>query len=89
LIFRYVVHHSTVKTPNVSGTSNEDDVTSLTESFSYNITRTSSTAIKLEDLKPNTQYVIYVTAINDMGESRPSETLLAWTDPAYPAFVEV
>ncbi|KAA0200274.1 hypothetical protein HAZT_HAZT000766 [Hyalella azteca] len=87
--FQYVVHHSMVKTPNVSGSGNDNDVTSLTEGFSYNITRTSSTAIKLEDLKPNTQYVIYVTAINDMGESRPSETLLAWTDPAYPAFVEV
>ncbi|MPC35669.1 Myomesin-1 [Portunus trituberculatus] len=54
----------------------------------YNITTTAATAIRLENLTPNTQYVIYVTATTDKGESRPSETLLAWTDPAYPAFVE-
>ena len=55
----------------------------------YNITTTAATALRLENLTPNTQYVIYVTATTDKGESRPSETLLAWTDPAYPAFVEV
>lgn len=54
----------------------------------YNTTHTGATARRLEGLTPNTQYVIYVTAINEKGESRPSETLLAWTDPAYPAFVE-
>ncbi|XP_063860088.1 Ig-like and fibronectin type-III domain-containing protein 2 isoform X4 [Scylla paramamosain] len=54
----------------------------------YNITTTAATALRLENLTPNTQYVIYVTATTDKGESRPSETLLAWTDPAYPAFVE-
>ena len=55
----------------------------------YNKTSTSTTAIRLDNLVPNTQYVIFITATNDLGESRPSETLLAWTDPAYPAFVEV
>ncbi|XP_050727678.1 Ig-like and fibronectin type-III domain-containing protein 1 isoform X2 [Eriocheir sinensis] len=54
----------------------------------YNVTNTGTSALLLENLTPNTQYVIYVTAVNDKGESRPSETLLAWTDPAYPAFVE-
>lgn len=59
------------------------------ETPTYNVTQTGASALRLENLTPNTQYILYVTATNDMGESRPSETLLAWTDPAYPAFVEV
>ena len=55
----------------------------------FNSTKTRNLGFELNDLVPNTQYIIYVTATNDMGSSRPSETLLAWTDPAYPAFVEV
>jgi hypothetical protein len=43
----------------------------------------------IEGLNPNTQYIVYVTAISEKGQSLPSETLIAWTDPAYPAFVEV
>nr|CAD7399847.1 unnamed protein product [Timema cristinae] len=43
----------------------------------------------VEGLSPNTQYIIYVTAVSKNGQSLPSETLIAWTDPAYPAFVEV
>ncbi|CAG9788518.1 unnamed protein product [Diatraea saccharalis] len=42
----------------------------------------------LEKLTPNTQYVIWVKAHAEKGDSLPSETLLAWTDPAYPAYVE-
>ncbi|KAG7312486.1 hypothetical protein JYU34_001998 [Plutella xylostella] len=42
----------------------------------------------LEKLTPNTQYVVWVTAHAAAGDSLPSETLLAWTDPAYPAYVE-
>ncbi|XP_063625703.1 Ig-like and fibronectin type-III domain-containing protein 1 isoform X1 [Cydia splendana] len=42
----------------------------------------------LEKLTPNTQYVCWVKAHAAAGESLPSETLLAWTDPAYPAYVE-
>ncbi|CAB3252923.1 unnamed protein product [Arctia plantaginis] len=42
----------------------------------------------LEGLSPNTQYVIWVKAHAAAGDSQPSETLLAWTDPAYPAYVE-
>ncbi|XP_050529397.1 Ig-like and fibronectin type-III domain-containing protein 1 isoform X2 [Daktulosphaira vitifoliae] len=46
------------------------------------------TAHMLEDLSPNSQYIIYVIATSKNGNSLPSETLIAWTDPAYPAFVE-
>lgn len=50
---------------------------------------TTVTSHMIEGLRPNTQYIIYVTAISKKGQSLPSETLIAWTDPAYPAFVEV
>lgn len=43
----------------------------------------------LEKLVPNSQYIVWVKAHTDAGDSLPSETLLAWTDPAYPAYVEV
>ncbi|XP_072944512.1 Ig-like and fibronectin type-III domain-containing protein 2 [Epargyreus clarus] len=55
-----------------------------------NITRV-ATAVPghtLERLAPNSQYVVWVRAHAAAGDSLPSETLLAWTDPAYPAFVE-
>ncbi|KAL4707657.1 hypothetical protein ACJJTC_014696, partial [Scirpophaga incertulas] len=42
----------------------------------------------LDKLAPNTQYVCWVQAHSLRGASLPSETLLAWTDPAYPAYVE-
>lgn len=42
----------------------------------------------LEKLTPNTQYIMWVIAHAAAGDSMPSETLLAWTDPAYPAYVE-
>lgn len=41
------------------------------------------------NLKPNSQHIIYVVAIGEKGESLPSETLVAFTDPALPAFVDV
>ncbi|XP_075234927.1 Ig-like and fibronectin type-III domain-containing protein 1 [Lycorma delicatula] len=50
--------------------------------------KTSVTTHVLENLHPNTQYIVYVTAVSKKGVSLPSETLIAWTDPAYPAFVE-
>ena len=56
---------------------------------SYHIVDTSVTSHMIEGLNPNTQYIVYVTAISKKGQSIPSETLIAWTDPAYPAFVEV
>jgi len=43
----------------------------------------------VENLSPNSQYIIYIVAMSKNGKSLPSETLIAWTDPAYPAFVEV
>lgn len=55
----------------------------------YHIVTTSVTSHTIEGLNPNTQYIVYVTAISEKGQSLPSETLIAWTDPAYPAFVEV
>ena len=55
----------------------------------YHVVTTSVTSHMIEGLNPNTQYIVYVTAISEKGESLPSETLIAWTDPAYPAFVEV
>lgn len=44
---------------------------------------------RLNNLKPNSQHVVYVMAIGLQGMSLPSETLVAWTDPALPAFVDV
>lgn len=44
---------------------------------------------RINNLKPNSQHVVYVVAIGTKGESLPSETLVAWTDPAVPAFVDV
>lgn len=46
-------------------------------------------SLRLNNLKPNSQHVVYVTAISEKGISLPSETLVAWTDPALPAFVDV
>lgn len=54
----------------------------------YLITNTTVTSHMIEKLTPNTQYIVYVRAISKKGPSMPSETLIAWTDPAYPAFVE-
>lgn len=55
----------------------------------FQVTNTTLTFLNIENLKPNAQYIVYVTAVSSKGESAPSETLIAWTDPAYPAFVEV
>lgn len=46
-------------------------------------------AYTVDNLSPNSQYIVYIVAISKNGKSLPSETLIAWTDPAYPAFVEV
>ena len=54
---------------------------------------TDDTTVQLTGLIPNTQYSLYSTALiisnNTKIESTPSETLISWTDPAFPAFVEV
>lgn len=54
----------------------------------FRVVETSLTSYMLEGLTPNTQYIAYVVAVSKTGSSLPSETLIAWTDPAYPAFVE-
>ncbi|XP_068081772.1 Ig-like and fibronectin type-III domain-containing protein 2 [Anabrus simplex] len=54
----------------------------------FQMVETSVTSHMIEGLNPNTQYIVYVTAVSKKGQSLPSETLIAWTDPAYPAFVE-
>lgn len=44
----------------------------------------------MSNLKPNTQYIVYVVALGPNGKkSLASETLVAWTDPALSAFVDV
>eukprot|EP00090_Calanus_glacialis_P031499 TRINITY_DN5209_c0_g1_i1.p1 TRINITY_DN5209_c0_g1~~TRINITY_DN5209_c0_g1_i1.p1 ORF type:complete len:1460 (-),score=250.05 TRINITY_DN5209_c0_g1_i1:454-4833(-) len=58
----------------------------------FDMVETDVTTVQLTGLIPNTQYSLYSTALivsNDTKiESTPSETLIAWTDPAFPAFVE-
>ncbi|XP_045478484.1 Ig-like and fibronectin type-III domain-containing protein 2 [Harmonia axyridis] len=54
----------------------------------FHIVNTTVTTHPIMSLEPNTQYIVYVKAMTDKGASMPSETLIAWTDPAYPAVVE-
>merc|ERR1712106_1215582 len=58
----------------------------------FDMVETDVTTVQLTGLIPNTQYSLYSTALiikNDTKtESEPSESLIAWTDPAFPAFVE-
>ncbi|KAH8270054.1 hypothetical protein KR018_003173 [Drosophila ironensis] len=44
--------------------------------------------LRMNNLKPSSQHVLYVEAVGEQGHSLPSETLVAWTDPALPAFVD-
>ncbi|XP_057659770.1 Ig-like and fibronectin type-III domain-containing protein 1 isoform X1 [Diorhabda carinulata] len=55
---------------------------------SFHVKNVSVTSYMINSLNPNTQYIVYIQAVSDKGVSMPSETLIAWTDPAYPAFVE-
>ena len=59
----------------------------------FDMVETDVTTLQLTGLTPNTQYSLYSTALiiknKTKIESTPSETLIAWTDPAFPAFVEV
>lgn len=54
----------------------------------YDVVETSLTSHMLEGLIPNSKYIIYIVAKTSSALSLPSETLIAWTDPVYPAFVE-
>lgn len=54
----------------------------------FTIVDTKMLLVRLVKLPPNSQHIIYLTAIGSKGTSLPSETLVAWTDPALPAFVD-
>lgn len=56
---------------------------------SFVVVETDVTSHVLENLTPNTKYIMFVSAVSQVGESLPSETLLAWTEPALPPHVEV
>ncbi|XP_065582217.1 Ig-like and fibronectin type-III domain-containing protein 1 [Artemia franciscana] len=49
---------------------------------------TDSLSYKIDELQSNVKYIIYVTASSEYGESRPSETLITWTDPSYAPILE-
>lgn len=55
----------------------------------FHMTTTRLLWMRLENLNPNSQYVVYVVAVAPLGASLPSETLVAWTEPALSAFVDV
>ncbi|XP_075164635.1 Ig-like and fibronectin type-III domain-containing protein 2 [Haematobia irritans] len=44
--------------------------------------------LRMGNLKPSSQHILYVEAVGEKATSMPSETLVAWTDPALPAFVD-
>uniref|UniRef100_A0A6B2EFR4 Putative receptor mediating netrin-dependent axon guidance n=1 Tax=Phlebotomus kandelakii TaxID=1109342 RepID=A0A6B2EFR4_9DIPT len=54
----------------------------------FEVVETRLTWARISNLKPNSQHVVYVTASGSKGVSLPSETLVAWTDPALPAHVD-
>lgn len=57
--------------------------------FNHSVITTRLQWARFSKLVPNSQHAIYVVAVGKTGTSLPSETLVAWTDPALPAFVEV
>ncbi|XP_049544577.1 Ig-like and fibronectin type-III domain-containing protein 1 [Anopheles darlingi] len=54
----------------------------------YTVIDTRLLWVRINNLLPNTQHIVYVVAIGAKGTSLPSETLVAWTDPALPAYVD-
>ena len=58
------------------------------EETTFRVLPTSVTSFRFNNLTASSQYIMYVTALNENGESRPSETLIAWTDPAFEPIVE-
>ncbi|XP_074034870.1 Ig-like and fibronectin type-III domain-containing protein 2 isoform X1 [Leptinotarsa decemlineata] len=54
----------------------------------FHVKNVSVNSYMIDSLNPNTKYIVYIEAVTNKGVSMPSETLIAWTDPAYPAFVE-
>ncbi|XP_055693632.1 Ig-like and fibronectin type-III domain-containing protein 1 [Lutzomyia longipalpis] len=59
-----------------------------TSSDKFQVVETRLLWTRIMNLKPNSQHVVYVTASGAQGVSLPSETLVAWTDPALPAHVD-
>lgn len=55
----------------------------------YNKIETKVAWLRMNNLKPSSQHILYVEAVGEKATSLPSETLVAWTDPALPAFVDV
>lgn len=55
----------------------------------FNKIETKVAWLRMNNLKPSSQHILYVEAIGEKATSLPSETLVAWTDPALPAFVDV
>jgi hypothetical protein len=59
------------------------------ESNDSRVLETKDNRLTLAGLNADTQYIIFVTVRTSSGESRPSETVLAWTSAVLPAIVEV
>lgn len=55
----------------------------------FKVVETSMTSHRVDNLTASMMHIIYLTAVNDNGESVPSETLMAWTDPAIEPWVEI
>ncbi|XP_030373316.1 Ig-like and fibronectin type-III domain-containing protein 1 isoform X2 [Scaptodrosophila lebanonensis] len=58
------------------------------KSQQFNKIETKLAWLRMNNLKPSSQHVLYVEAVGERATSLPSETLVAWTDPALPAFVD-
>ncbi|XP_018795157.1 PREDICTED: Ig-like and fibronectin type-III domain-containing protein 2 isoform X1 [Bactrocera latifrons] len=58
------------------------------KSEKFNKIETKVAWLRMSNLKPSSQHILYVEAIGEHATSLPSETLVAWTDPALPAFVD-
>ncbi|XP_023302537.2 Ig-like and fibronectin type-III domain-containing protein 1 [Lucilia cuprina] len=58
------------------------------KSDKFNKIETKVAWLRMNNLKPSSQHILYVEAVGEKATSLPSETLVAWTDPALPAFVD-
>uniref|UniRef100_W8ADW8 Ig-like and fibronectin type-III domain-containing protein C25G4.10 n=2 Tax=Ceratitis capitata TaxID=7213 RepID=W8ADW8_CERCA len=58
------------------------------KSEKFNKIETRVAWLRMSNLKPSSQHILYVEAVGEHATSLPSETLVAWTDPALPAFVD-
>ncbi|XP_058985320.1 Ig-like and fibronectin type-III domain-containing protein 2 [Musca domestica] len=59
-----------------------------TKAEKFNKIETRVAWLRMGNLKPSSQHILYVEAVGEKATSMPSETLVAWTDPALPAFVD-